>query len=165
MSPLEEMLVKLKAMGFDLILVWMLSIAIIYGILTKIKMPESYSARGVISIAAGFLIMLASAGSGIPVIIQNIVVSLIVIGFVLLLVIIFLELMGIKSTEIMQKYSPLVLISIAVIAFLVFLSSGATNLFNVRIAFSQGTLALIIFLILMSFVIWVLAQEGKGGEK
>ncbi len=163
MSPIEQMLVSLKEMGFDLILVWMLSIAIIYGILTKLKLPESYSARGVIAIASGFLIMLASAGTALPMIIQNIVVSLIVIGFVLLLVVVFLELMGIKSADVLEKYSTIIFLVIAGIVFLVFLSSGAESLFNINIFFSQGVLALILFLVFASFVVWIMAKEGGGG--
>ena len=157
------MLLTLKEMGFDLILVWMLSMAIIYGILTKLKMPESYSARGTIAIASGFLIMLASAGTAIPMIIQNLVVSLIVVGFVLLLIVIFLELMGIKAVETLEKYSSIALIAVVVIAFLIFLSSGATNLFNLHVFFSQTTLALVLFLVFMSFVVWIMAKEEGGG--
>lgn len=163
MNPIEQMLLSLKSMGFDLILVWMLSIAIIYGVLTKIKMPESYSARGVISIVAGFLIMLASAGTAIPVIIQNLVVALIVIGFVLLLVIIFLELMGIKSAELLEKHSNIALIIIAVIVFFIFLSSGAESILNVKLFISQNVLALVLFFVFASFVIWIMAKEGGGG--
>lgn len=164
MSPIEQMLIRLKEMGFDLILVWMLSIAIIYGILTKIKMPESYSARGVIAIASGFLIMLASAGTIIPTIIQNIVVSLIVIGFVLLLIVIFLELMGIKAADTLQAHSNIILIIIAVVVFLVFLSSGARKIFNnINIFISQNILMFVLFLIFASFVIWIMAKETGGG--
>lgn len=165
MNPIEQMLLRLKEMGFDLILVWMLSIAIIYGIFTKLKIPESYSARGVIAIASGFLIMFASAGTAIPTILQNIIVSLIVIGFVLLLIVIFLELMGIKAAETLEKHSSIALIAIVGIVFLIFLSSGAKNLLNINIFISQNTLALVLFLVFASFVVWIMAKEGGGGGK
>ncbi len=157
------MLVTLKEFGFDLILVWALSIAIVYGILTKLKLPESYSARGAISIAAGFLIMLASAGSAIPMIIQNIVVSLVVIGFVLLLIVIFLELLGVKTGDLFEKYSGIALVVIAGIALLIFFTSGATSLFSFPFIISEGTLAIVIFLIFAALIIWIMAKEGEGG--
>ncbi len=163
MNPLEQMLLTLKEMGFDLILVWALSIAIVYGILTKLKLPESYSARGVISIAAGFLIMLASAGSAIPTIIQNIVVSLVVVGFLLLMVVIFLELLGVKSTELLEKHSGIALVVIAGIVAAIFVASGASSLFNFPLVISQGTLTFVIFLIFAAMIVWVLAKEGEGG--
>jgi hypothetical protein len=157
------MLLTLKAQGFDLILVWLLSIAIIYGILAKIKMPESYSARGAISVAAGFLIMLASVGTALPQIIEKMVSSMIVIGFVLLLVVIFLELMGIKSVDVLSKHAEIILLIIGGVAFLVFISSGAVSIFTFRVILSEATVAIILFLVLMSFVIWILAKEGGGG--
>jgi len=161
---IEDMLLALKAQGFDLILIWMFSIAIIYGILTKIKMPESYSARGAISIAVGFLIMLASAGTSIPAIIENIVASLIVIGFILLLVVIFLELVGIKSTEALEKRVDIILVIVGILVVLVFLGSGAASLLPISITLSEVSVISVIFLLLMAFVIWMFSKEEGGGK-
>ena len=141
----EEMLLFLKQQGFELVLIWMLSIAIVYGILTRIKMPESVSARGVISIAVGFLILLASVGTNIPSILSSLIASMIVVGFVLLMIVIFLELLGIKSAETVEKHAGLLFVILSGVAFLIFLSSGASKYISSGIALSESTLSLVMF--------------------
>ena len=164
MTTIEDLFLNLKAIGFDLILIWMLSIAIIYGLLTKIKMPESYSARGVISIASGFLIVLAAVGSPIPLIIENIVSSLIVIGFIFLLIVIFLELMGIKSGELLSKHAEIILLLVGAIVFFIFLGSGAASIIPITVFLSEGSIITVIFILLIAFILWVFAKEEKGGK-
>ncbi len=163
MSVLEEMLITLRQQGFDLILVWVLTMAIVYGVLTKVKMPESYSARGSISIAVGFLVMLASAGTAIPVIIMHMVTTMIVVGFALLLVVIFLELLGIKSLELMEKHANIVLVIIAVITFFSFLASGGSSVFGTAIRVPEAIVTMALFFIFAGIIIWLLAKEGGGG--
>ncbi len=163
MSVLEEMLITLKQQGFDLILVWVLTMAIVYGVLTKVKMPESYSARGAISIAVGFLVMLASAGTAIPVIIMHMVTTMIVVGFALLLVVIFLELLGIKSLELMEKHANIALVIIAVIAFFSFLASGGSSVFGTAIRVPEAIVTMVLFFIFAGIIIWLLAKEEGGG--
>ncbi len=172
MATFQEFVFYLKQQGFDLVLIWMLSMAIIYGILTKIKMPESYSARAIISISSGFLIMLVSVGSALPLIIEHIVASLIVVGFVLFLIVIFLELLGIKSSEVISRYSTIALIIAVGLALLIFLGSGATSLFSFGSSgpsfdfhsfLSNTTLSTVIFLVIISLIVWIFSKEEKGG--
>ena len=163
MSVLEDMLITLKQQGLDLMLVWVLTMAIVYGVLTKVKMPESYSARGAISIAIGFLVMLASAGTAIPAIIMHMVTTMVVVGFCLLLVVIFLELLGIKSIDLMEQHKNIALLVIAVIAFFSFLASGGSSVFGTAIRISEGILTMALFFIFAGIIIWLLAKEGGGG--
>ena len=97
MSGLETLIISLRDAGFPLILLWLLTLSVVYGILSHISVPKSLSARGVIAIVAAFMVLFAAAANEATTFIQNLVVSGIVIAFALLIIMIFLELTGTKA--------------------------------------------------------------------
>jgi hypothetical protein len=161
-SPIEQMILTLQEAGFPLLLIWMLTIAIVYGILSHVNIPKSYSVRAVISIVSGFLVLFAAAASSIPLVIQNIISSLIVFGFVFLLVVVFLELLGIKSGELLGKYSPIILIIVAFVVFMIFLGSGAAAILPIRLTLSETAVSILLFIIIMALAMWILVREEQG---
>ena len=62
-AGLECFIVALREAGFTLVLLWLLTLAIVYGMLSHAKMPKSDTAKGIIAISAAFLVLLAAAAS------------------------------------------------------------------------------------------------------
>ena len=62
-NPIEDLILNLKAAGFQLVLLWLLTLAIVYGVLSHIDLPKSITTRGVISIVASFMVLIAAAGT------------------------------------------------------------------------------------------------------
>jgi len=59
-NPIESLIENLKAVGFQLVLLWLLTLAVVYGVLSHVEIPKSVSARGVISIVSAFMVLLAA---------------------------------------------------------------------------------------------------------
>ena len=142
---------------------WMLTLAIVYGILEQYRIPKSPSARAVISIVAAFLAL--PAGPMIAPFLTNIVKSMIVVGVGILVALIFVEMLGYKvgkKENIFEKYPVGFGIILIIIAVLVFIGSGGLNLLNINININGNTLSAIFFLIIMVLgVWWMTVKEGE----
>jgi len=164
MGALQTLIVSLRAGDFPLVLLWLLTLAVVYGILSHISLPKSHVVRGVISIVAAFMVLFAAAAGPAAVFIENIVVSGIVIAFGLLIVMIFLELAGIKGGEHLFAKHPLFFgVAILILVILIFIGAGGLGIINLpSIRISEPIIAIVFFLIVMVMAIWILMKESKG---
>src|SRR3972149_1835057 len=96
-NPIENLVSGLRAAGFQLVLFWLLVLAVTYGILSHVEIPKSLSARGVISISLAFLALLAAAAGQAADFVSNLVTASILVAFGLMFAVIFLEIAGVKS--------------------------------------------------------------------
>ncbi|NIO44250.1 MAG: hypothetical protein GTN36_01695 [Candidatus Aenigmarchaeota archaeon] len=161
-NPIESMVVTLRDAGFQLVLLWLLSLAVVYGILSHIELPKSITARGVISIVASFLVLIAAAGTQAATFLSTLTTSAIVIGFTLIVTMIFFEITKTKEggEPIFSTHPHLFSIGIIVIAILVFVGAGGLNFIAIpAIAISQSVLAIGVFLIVMVASVWILVKE------
>lgn len=134
---------------------WMLTLAIVYGILEHYKIPKSPSARAVISLVAAFLVL--PVGPSIAPFLTNIIKSLIVVAVGILVALIFVEMLGFKVGEgenIFEKYPVGFGIILIIIAILVFISSGGMDLLNIEISVDSNILAAFFFLGVMALGVW-----------
>ncbi|MBU3897100.1 MAG: hypothetical protein KJ697_04175 [Nanoarchaeota archaeon] len=170
MSGIETVIINLRGMGFPLILLWLLTLSVVYGVLSHVEMPKSISARGVISIVAAFMVLFAAAGGEAAQFIENMVVSGIVIAFGLLIVVIFLEISGSKEgghggIHIFAKHPKIFGIAIIVLTILIFIGAGGLGILNLpAIRITEPLLAIFFFLAVMGAAIWVLMKE-QGTKK
>jgi len=148
---------------FVYIFPWMLTLAIVYGILEHYKIPKSPSARAVISIVAAFCML--PVGPTIAPFLTNMIKSLIVIVVGILVALIFVEMLGYKvgkGENIFEKYPVGFGVVLIIIAILVFVASGGLDLLNISVKIDSNMLSAIFFLIVMILgVWWMTVKEGE----
>jgi hypothetical protein len=162
-NPIEELIVNLKAIGFQLVLLWLLTLAVIYGILSHLELPKSITARGVIYIVSAFMVLLAAAGSQAANFISNLITSSVLVAFGLMIAMIFLEITGTKSggEHIFAKHPKFFGMALIILAILIFIGAGGLGLLNIPVfALSDPLIAIIFFLLIMVASIWILIKEG-----
>ena len=165
-NPIEGLITSLRNAGFMLVLLWLLTLAIVYGVLSHVELPKSITARGVISIVAAFMVLLAAAGTQAANFISNLVTSSVVVAFGLIVAMIFLEITGTKASgeHIFAKHPRFFGAALIVLAILVFIGAGGLTILNIPLfALSDPLIAIIFFLLIMVASIWILVKES--GQK
>ena len=152
--------------GLPLLFLWMLTLAIVYGVLTHVKMPNSNSARGVIAIVTAFMVLFAAAATQVTAFLSTIVTSFIAIAFGLLLIIIFLEMTGTKVGDkhvfgAHPKFFATIIILIGVAIFIG--AAQMTGMFKFNFNISDTALGMVFFLAIIVAAMWALMKEG--GDK
>lgn len=164
MAGLETLIINLREIGFQLVLLWLLTLAVVYGILAQINIPRSISARGVISIVAAFMVLLAAAGTAAATFISNLVTASILIAFGLIVTVIFLEITGTKvgGEHVFAKHPRFFGAAIIIIVILIFIGAGGLGIINIpSITISDPIIAMLFFLVVMVAAIWILLKEEK----
>lgn len=165
MGALQTVIMNLRAGDFPLILLWLLTLSVVYGILSHINLPQSKPTRGVISIVAAFMVLFAAASGPATAFVENIVVSGIVIAFGMIIVMIFFEITGTKEggSHLFAKHPLFFGIAIVILAILIFIGAGGLGILNLpAIRITEPLIAVLFFLIIMVAAIWVLMKETKG---
>lgn len=165
-TPIEAIIEAWRASGIQLIFLWMLTLAIVYGILTHVKIPNSNSARGVISIVAAFMVLFAAAATQVTAFLSSIVTSFVAIAFGLLLIIIFLEMTGTKvgDKHVFGAHPRFFATIIILISVAIFIGAAQmTGLFNFNIIISDTVMGMVFFLVIIAVAMWALMKEG--GDK
>lgn len=164
LNPIESMIVTLRDAGFQLVLLWLLTLAVVYGVLSHIELPKSMTARGVISIVASFLVLVAAAGTMAANFLSNLATSAIAVAFGLIVTMIFLEITGTKvgGEHIFSKHPKFFATALIIIAILVFVGAGGMSFIAIpAIAISTPIAAIGVFLIVMMASVWILTKEGE----
>lgn len=162
------LIVNLRETGFPLILLWLLSLAITYGILSHVKIPQSLSARGVISIVVSFMILVAAAATQVVSFVTNLVIAGVMIAFGLLFAVMFLEIAGAKheGKHIFALHPKFFGLALIILLVLIFIGAGGLGILNIpNIEITTPMLAIVFFLIIMAVAVWVMFKEGGAGEK
>ena len=165
-NPIEDLILNLRAAGFMLVLLWLLTLAIVYGVLSHVGIPKSVTSRGVISIVASFMVLIAAAGTQTAMFISNLTTASIVVAFGLLIAMIFLEITGTKigGEHIFAKHPRFFGAAILILLILIFVGLGGLGIVPLpAISISDPLLAIIFFLIVMVASVWILVKES--GEK
>ncbi len=168
----------LQSLGLPEIMLWLLTFAVVYGILSQVEIPRSNSARVIIALVSGFMVLFSAPREMVSVM-SEMASSLILVVIGLLVLIIFLEMAGLKTKKyivekdaqgqpvgekpanILEAYSfvfGLILLGIAV---LVFVNSGGLNLLGLTNVSLPSNLGSWFFLIVIIAAIWFMVREGK----
>ena len=164
LNPIESMIVALRDAGFQLVLLWLLTLAVVYGVLSHLELPKSMTARGVISIVSSFLVLVAAAGTMAANFLSNLATSAIAVAFGLIVTMIFLEITGTKvgGEHIFAKHPKFFAAALIIIAILVFVGAGGMSFIAIpAIAISTPIAAIGVFLIVMMASVWILTKEGE----
>ncbi len=166
MAGIVEFVESLRSAGFGLVFLWLLTLSIVYGILSHIGggLPRSVSARGIISISISFLVLLAASGPATAAFLSNLTSSLVIIAFGILITMIFLEMAGVKVGEkglhIFHQHGTVFGIALIVLIILVFIGAGGLKLVGLPTINITGEIAaLALFIIVMVAAIYLLYTE------
>ena len=165
-NPIEDMAANLRAAGFQLVLLWLLTLAIVYGILSHLSLPKSISTRGVISIVVAFMVLIAVAGTAAANFISAFTTATIAVAFGIIVLMMLLEIMGAKmgGEHIFAKNPKFWGVALLVLVILIFIGAGGlgiVNLPNIFISLSSPLIAVLMFLVVMVASIWILFKDGK----
>lgn len=165
LSPVEDFILNLKAAGIQLILLWLLTLSIVYGVLSHLSVPKSASVRGVIAIVSAFMVLLAAAGTQAASFVSTLTTSSLLIAFGLIITMSFIELVGAKAggEHIFAKHPKVFGGALILLAVLVFIGAGGLGIINFpSIALSDPLIAILFFLVIMLAAVWILVGEGKN---
>lgn len=140
---------------------WMLTLAIVYGILEHYKIPKSQSARAVISLVAAFLVL--PLAPGLASFLTGMVKGLLVIAVGILTMLIFVEMLGYKvgtGENIFEKHPVGFGIIMILIAVMVFVGAGGLELLDLKVTIGSDLLAALFFLGAMTLGVWWMTAKG-----
>lgn len=169
----------LQNLGIAQILLFLLSFAVVYGLLKQYKVPKSNVAQAMIGIAIAFLTIMAA-----PVALVNVLTemsaNLILVAVGILVLIIFLEVAGIKvrapaydekgnyigpveePVSIFVRYGYAFAIVLGIIAILIFINAGGLGLIgvqNINLS-SSSTTTIVFFIIILLAIFWLIGEKG-----
>ncbi len=182
MAPLDaSLLAPLERLGFGDIVLWLLSFALIYGILSQIKVPNNSSAQAIIALVVAFFVLMA-APSGLVSTISNLSIALLVGLLGILVLLIFIEVGGVQHARqgkkvVQGEHGPVeipiieeaklftkhprqtaaILITLVALMFV-----GAGGLDSIGIALPAGVdpLGALFMAVIAVAVIWMLTQKS-----
>lgn len=164
-TALDPAILALNQYGLPSVLLWLLTLAVTYGILSHVNIPKSMTVRGVIAITVSFLVLLASA----PLVgfVTSLVSAAVLISFGLLIAVMFFEVAGAKAENrhIFALHPKFFGLALLIILVLIFIGAGGLGIIKIpAFNISSPVLALIFFLAVMIVAVWVLFKEA-GGKK
>lgn len=176
----EPIVETISRFGFPDILLWMLSFAIIFGILTQTKVIKSRAANGLISIAISFLILLG-APSTLLTFLSNISGSLILVVLAILVLLVFAEAFGLKGVHpvlhpqtkkpipgmseksdesVLTTHPRFFAAALGIIAILLFVSAGGLDLLGIQIPnITFNNIGVIFIASVILAVMWMIREK------
>lgn len=161
---------------FTYALPWLLTFAIVYGLLEHYEIPKDKSARAVISLVLAFLVLPAAAP--IMSVLTEMGLGLVILFCGILFFLILLELTGTKHREIEEKegkrgekvkiisrgseriherHTKSFGIIVIILALLIFIGSGGMELIGIEIP--NVNMPLLFFIGIMVLAVWWMAKE------
>ncbi len=173
----------LQRLGIGDVMLWMLTFAIIYGVLSQAKIPEQKPIRAIIAMVVGFFVILAAPSTFIATL-ANLSTGLLVAVLVLLVALIFIEVGGLKHFEkyafgekdkegnlnvrdvkhkkIGERNPYLVVIILLIFALLIFLAAGGAQFLGFKSLPQFDVLGAVFLIVIILAVIWMIrGREEK----
>jgi hypothetical protein len=178
-----SILLELERMGMADILLWVLSFAIVFGILHQVNIPKSKPARAIISIVVSFFVLMAVPSSMVAALSSmSTGLLLIIVGFIVLLA--FAEMGGIRHKErgaydtgkknakgepiieekwftvdLFSKHPYVLGIAFILIAFLIFIAAGGLEILGISIPGGISSTGAIFIIAIIIAILWLIKGE------
>lgn len=171
-------------LGFADILLWLLSFAIVYGVLAQANVPKQKMVQAIIAMVLAFLVIMSVPSSFIATL-STLSSGLLVVLLGLLVLIVLIEATGIKHYEKKQekqkhpqtgeeisfehfvemplfaKHQNIMALALVIIAILIFIGAVGLRILGLNVAIDITGVTFLIMIILA--VVWMVG--GKKGEK
>ncbi len=171
----------LERLGFADIVLWLLTFALVYGILTQIKIPQSNVARAIIGLVAAFFVLM-SAPAQLIMVLSSLSSNLILLVIGLLVFMVFIELAGVHVGEFVGEkdkegkikltkgpvkphhaHPELAAGLLIIFAILIFVAAGGLNLLGLSVMLnSTTTMTLIVIGVIVLAVYWLVNEKQEG---
>ncbi|MEM5804507.1 MAG: hypothetical protein QXU82_01520 [Candidatus Aenigmatarchaeota archaeon] len=167
----------LTNLGFPQIMLWLLSFAALYGLMSQAGVPKDKASRAIISIVAAFFVILAAPAALISVL-EKMAQSLILVVLGILVFIVFLEVAGVtvfekvveekegKKSEklvpvkVLHKYGKHFAAFFIILAILIFIGAGGLNLLGISVAVGgMPTMSILFFVIVVAAIMWMIFEK------
>lgn len=169
-----------ESLGLVQILLWLLSFAIVYGILDQLKLPNQKGARAIIALVIAFMVLFAAPNNLIN-IISTMSTGLLLLILAIIIFMIFIETAGVKRRAVVAKdnrgrnihsheegknifeaYGRYFAIAFFIIAAMIFIGAGGLNLLGWGITLSESSIMSLGFLLIIVLAImWLVANPDK----
>ncbi|MEM5814855.1 MAG: hypothetical protein QXD77_03495, partial [Candidatus Aenigmatarchaeota archaeon] len=127
------------------------------------------AARGVIALVAAFMVLLAAAATPAVAFLQNLITATVMIAFGLLILVMFLEIAGVKAGEgkkLFEAHPKFLGGIIAVIVLFVFIGAGGLAVIGLpKIQMSDALIAILLFVGVVVAAVYMMMQETKEKKK
>jgi len=167
-GPVESTLNFLQSLGVAQVLIWLITFAVVFGMLKKTSLPKP--AAGIIGIAAGLLVLM-TLPAAITTFVSTMSAGLLIVVLGVLGFIVFLEIVGVNHKEIMTKKNKdtgqtglsgigaLAALVVLGLAALVFANAGGLSFLAIGAipSFSLTTIAFVV--VLLAAIYWVSQKE------
>jgi len=176
---MEQIFSSLENLGLVQILIWLLSFAIVYGILDQMKIPKNKGPRTIISLVIAFMVLFAAPIKSVE-IISKMSTGLLLFLLAVIIFMIFIETAGVKKLKkhedlsrkakttiheskeahnIFEEYSKYFAIAFFLIALLIFIGAGGLDLigFNINLG-STSIMSLGFLIIIILAIMWMIAN-------
>jgi len=157
-------MVELTNIALPEILLWLLTYAVVYGILQQVNIPKSKAARTIIAIVAGFMVLF-SYPEEIILSFSKMAADMLLVIIGLLVFLITIEMSGVKlggkKIQEHEHASKIIVIAICLIAIAIFISAGGLRILGWEGSFLNIPWETVFFLVLIIAVIWWMASEEK----
>lgn len=168
-TPIEAFIIAARDFGITLVLLWLLTLSVVWGLLQHANTPKSVSARGVIAISAAFLVLLAAAATPTVSFLQNLITATVLIAFGLLITVMFLEILGVKVGEgkkLFEAHPKFFGGVIMILIVAIFLGAGGLSIIGLpEIQISDAIIAFLVFIGVMIAAIYIMMEETKEKKK
>jgi len=170
----------LERLGFADIVLWLLSFALVYGLLSHIGkkgMPESNVARAIIGIVTAFFVLL-SVPTQLITILSSMSTGLVLLVVGILVFMVFLELAGVKAgvgkyklnpktgdvegegSKVFEKHSQFFAVLLIIFALLIFVAAGGLNMLGFNILMNSSTTSTLLILgVIVLAVYWLIKEK------
>lgn len=174
----------LDRLGFPDIVLWLLSFALVFGLLGQVKIPKSNVARAIIALVAAFFVLM-SVPAQLIMVLSSMSTGLVVIILGLLVFIVFLEAAGVKlgktvlgkakdqsgkeidvisefHSRVFEKHSKEFAGLLIIFAILVFVAAGGLNLLGFNVILNSTTImTLLVIGVIILAVYWLINEKGE----
>lgn len=172
----------LTNLGLPQILLWLLSFAVIYGVLSQVGekgIPKDRAARAIISIVVAFFVLLAAQATALISILSQLSSAMVLIVIAIIVFIAFLEVANVRvhmykgkrhpqtgeklmdAVSVFEKHGYVFAIAILIIVVLVFVAAGGLNLIGIPINLTgTASITLLFFVVIIIAILWML-MGGK----
>jgi len=176
---------SLQTLGLPEILLWLLSFALINGLLHQAQMPKSAASRTIIAIVAAFFVLFAVPDSMISVLAQmSSGLVLIIVGLLVLFV--FFEVAGVKAhrdievttkegqtfkkreyLKVHEKYGMIFAAILGIMAILLFVGAGGLALLGWQMPdltpYTQ--ISFLFLVVIIGMIAWMVKETSKEKEE
>ena len=168
----------LQRLGFADVLLWLLTFAIMYGVLEQVKIPDRKEARAIIAIVVGLLVLFA-APQTLTSFIGRMSTAFVLVAIGILVLIVFLEAAGLKhkvpildktgkptgkfeEMPFLSKHPYIIGLTFVIIAILIFVAAGGLGLLGWKLPYGFDVTGVIFFVaIILAIILMIGTKEAE----